>query len=154
MILECVVRQCEEKWRRLGWGFWLDWEKWASATCADVIFLISATKRDLESMIGEVVLELQRVGLGLGANKTHWSSYLAKRGETLRVDEELILRGTCTDLCWYGTRPGRIILGSHATQTGPRTSDTFCTANDEERLFTALKQWRLGRIQRAVSGLM
>ena len=41
-------------------------------------------------MTRDVALELQNVGLGLGANKTHWSLYPSKLEETLRVDEEQI----------------------------------------------------------------
>ena len=51
-------------------------------------FLISATKRDQEAMIRDITTELEAVGLGLGANKTHWSSYHAKPGQTLHVDTE------------------------------------------------------------------
>ena len=48
-------------------------------------------KTRLRSMIGDVPLDLQKVGLGLGQNKTRRSSCPAKPGKTLRVDEELIL---------------------------------------------------------------
>ena len=71
MILECVVRRCEEKWAVKGWGFWLDGMRWVSASYAVNIFLNSAKKRDLEAMIKDITTELEAVGLGLGANKTH-----------------------------------------------------------------------------------
>ena len=90
MILECVVRRCEEKWAANGWGFWLDGTRWVSASYADDIFLISARKRDLEAMIRDITTELETVGLGIGANKTHWSSYPAKPGQTLHVGTEQI----------------------------------------------------------------
>ena len=46
-----------------------------SASFADDIFLLSEKKRDLEAMIRDITTELEAVGLGLGANKSHWSSY-------------------------------------------------------------------------------
>ena len=90
MILERVVRRCEEKWAVKGWGFWLNGKRWVSASYSDDIFLISAKKRDLEAMIKDITSELEAVGLGLGANKTHWSSYPAKPGEVLHVGSEQI----------------------------------------------------------------
>ena len=90
MILECVVRRCEEKWAAKGWGFWLDGTRWVSASYADDIFLISARMRDLEATIRDITTELEAVGLGIGANKTHWSSYPAKPGQTLHVGTEQI----------------------------------------------------------------
>ena len=90
MILECVVRRCEEKWAVKGWGFWLDGMRWVSACYADDIFLISVKKRDLEAMIKDITTELEVVGLGLGANKTRWSSYPAKSGEVLHIGSEQI----------------------------------------------------------------
>ena len=43
-----------------------------SASFADDIILISATKRDLEVTIRDITIELEAVGLGLGVNKKHW----------------------------------------------------------------------------------
>ena len=79
-----------KKWAVKGWGFWKDGMRWVSASYADDIFLISAKKRDLEDMIKDITSELEAVGLGLGANKTHWSSYPAKPGEVLHVGSEQI----------------------------------------------------------------
>ena len=86
------IRNCSRKCcEALCWGFRQDEKKWALARYEDDILFKSATKRDLEeSMMRDVALEIQKVGLGVGANKTHWSSYFTKHGETLRVDEELI----------------------------------------------------------------
>ena len=72
-------------------------------------------------MTRDVALELQNVGLGLGANITHWSLYSTKLEETLRVDEEqipwelvLVFVGMALDL---SDDPG-----SHSSQSGPRNS--------------------------------
>ena len=105
-----------------GWGFWLDGTRWVSARYADDIFLTSAKKRDLEAMIKDITTELEAVGLGLGANKTHWSSYTAKPGEVLHVDTEqvqweqvLIFVGMALDLSGSS-------MGSSQTPIEPRSS--------------------------------
>ena len=87
MILDCVVRRCERKLGTAGLGFLATRAEEASASCAGDIFLISTTKKDLESMIA---LELQNVGLCQGANRTQRSSYPGKPGAALKVDEEQI----------------------------------------------------------------
>ena len=44
MILECVVRRCEERWARFGCGFWTGGKRWVSSSYADDIFIISAAR--------------------------------------------------------------------------------------------------------------
>ena len=112
MILECVVRRCEKKWAAKGWGFWLDGVRWVSASYADDIFLISATKRDLEAMIKDITAELEAVGLGLGANK-------AIRDATRRHRTDTV--GAGTDLRGNGTGLERIFVGSCQKQTESRS---------------------------------
>ena len=152
MVLKCVLTRCEKKWERLGWGFWLDGKKWANASNADDIFLTSATKRDWEHLIRDVALELQSVGLGLVANKTHWSSYPAEPGETLRVDEEripwepvLIFGGMALDQIgssWAAIRH-RLAQGTVALRKWVRLSgkmDVRCTKDAVDGCFSVSKR--------------
>ena len=66
--------------------------------------------------------ELEAAGLGLGANKTHWSSYPAKPGQTLHVDTEHTQWEQVLVFCGYDTGPERIIVGIDQTQTASRDS--------------------------------
>ena len=104
------------------WGFWLDGKRWASASYAADIFLLSETKRDLEAMIRDITTELEAVGLGLGANKSHWSSYPRKtwRGTARRHRTDTV--GASVDLCGNGTGLEWIIMGRSQTQIEPRGS--------------------------------
>ena len=86
------LRKCWQTMRRaMGkerLGFLVDGKRWVSASYAEDIFLMSATKRDLEAMIRDITKELEAVGLGLGAIKTQWSSYRAKPVQTLHVNTD------------------------------------------------------------------
>ena len=121
-FLECVFMRCEERWAKKGWGFWLDGKRWgARVTRTSSTAQQSATWR--ACMIRDIPTERVAVGLGLGANKTHWSSDPTKLGETLHVGTEsteweqvLVFVGMAlTGFEW-------IIVGIDQTQTESRGS--------------------------------
>ena len=59
---------------------------WRVAVCyADDIILISSSKIDLNRMINELVDSFASLGLSIGLEKTHWTSFLAEEGAFLRV---------------------------------------------------------------------
>jgi hypothetical protein len=77
-----------------------------TAVCyADDIVLAASSKEHLEAMISDVVEGLREIGLGVGADKSHWTSTPRLDGETLSVDsgaieweETLTFVGTVLDL--------------------------------------------------------
>ena len=57
----------------------------SEASYADDILLVSHSKADLEKMCEELAMAFLQVGLEIGADKTHWTSYPAAPDEKLRV---------------------------------------------------------------------
>ena len=91
-----------------------------SASYADDIFLVSATNRDLEAMIRDTTKEPEAVELGLGANKTHWSSYPAKTWTDFARRHRPYTVGKSFGVCGYGTGLEPITVGIDQTQTESR----------------------------------
>lgn len=68
----------------------------APAVCyADDIILMACSKKHLEEMIKDVVAEFKAIGLGIGEEKTHWTSTPAMPGLTLEVGS--------SDVPWQAT---------------------------------------------------
>ena len=71
--------------RKNGCGYELD-GFWAPAVCyADDIVLMASSKKHLEEMIKDVIAEFTLIGLGIGEEKTHWTSTPALLGTTLKA---------------------------------------------------------------------
>ena len=92
LVTDMVLRILMGRWEARGSGWRLD-SLWLCAICyADDIILISSSKADLERMVSETIAGFQDVGLDVGADKTHWTSWPAALGSTLRA-------GRC-DVSW------------------------------------------------------
>ena len=66
-------------------------EFWLSAVCyADDMLLICSSKADLEKMAAEVIAAFLFVGLEVGAEKFHWSSYPSMQEVSLQVGSERV----------------------------------------------------------------
>ena len=85
-------------------------------------FSSAQEERDLEAMIRDITTELEAVGLGIGANKTHWSSYPAKPGQTLACWHRADTVGASADFCGNGAGLEWIIVGSSQEQIESRGS--------------------------------
>ena len=86
MVVEMVVRRCEEQWQKRNLGFEIDGRRFYCVCYADDIILLARTPKDLEKMIADIVAEFRSIGLGIGADKTHWTSYPQREAEVLRVE--------------------------------------------------------------------
>ena len=85
LVVEMVLRPLLRKWQARGSGWRMD-DFWLSAVCyADDVLLISSSKIDLEKMIAEVLAAFLGVGLEVGAEKSHWSSYPSMQDIKLQV---------------------------------------------------------------------
>ena len=93
------------RWRQRGSGWHMDsW--WLAAICyADDVLLVSSTKDDLINVLEELVAAFAHVGLSVGMQKTHWSSYppepngtLNALGHTLSWEPTLLFVGHILDL--------------------------------------------------------
>ena len=106
LVSEMVLRPLLYRWRKRGSGWLLD-EFWLSAICyADDIMLVSSDKKDLERMVSEVIDAFSEVGLGVGTDKSHWTSYPAMAGTHFKFGQDevvwersLTFVGTVLDLC-------------------------------------------------------
>ena len=105
MIMEMVIRKLQPRWKEQGKGFGID-DFYLSCICyADDIVLAAASVEHLEEMIADVVAELKQIGLGIGPEKTHWTSTPPMPDHQLRVmearvqwEDNLTFVGTVIDL--------------------------------------------------------
>jgi hypothetical protein len=97
MIMDMIIRALEPEWRRKGYGFCVD-GLWLMAICyADDIVLAAASKEDLEGMISDIIKALSEIGLGVGAEKTHWTCTPQLPGTALLVaGKEIAWEGALT----------------------------------------------------------
>ena len=75
MIMELVLRDLIKSWttRKLAWR--LDDFALAAICYADDVMLFAVSMSAAEIMATEVIAKLKEVGLSIGAQKTHWTSY-------------------------------------------------------------------------------
>jgi hypothetical protein len=105
MIMDMVIRALEPQWREKGYGFYIDKFRLTAVCYADDIVLAASSKEHLEAMISDVINALGKIGLGVAAEKTHWTSTPQMPEQTLRVEAEevawedsLTFVGTVVDL--------------------------------------------------------
>ena len=64
-----------------------------AATCyADDVVLVAVSMSAAEIMVSEVIAKLKEVGLSVGAQKTHWTSYPKMMDKSITVDGLAVLR--------------------------------------------------------------
>ena len=91
MIMELVLRDLIKSWitRKLAWrldDFGLD------AICyADDVVLVAVSMSAAEIMVTELIAKLKEVGLSVGAQKTHWTSYPKMTDKSIMVDGLAVL---------------------------------------------------------------
>ena len=75
MIMELVLRDLIKSLitRKLAWR--LDDFALAAICYADDVVLVAVSVSAAEIMVTEVIAKLKEVGLSVGAQKTHWTSY-------------------------------------------------------------------------------
>ena len=85
MIMELGLRDLIKSWisRKLAWR--LDDFTLAAICCADDVVLIAVSMDAAESTVSEVIEKLKEVGLTVGAQKTHWTSF-PKMDQHILVD--------------------------------------------------------------------
>jgi hypothetical protein len=105
MVTEMVLRRLLARWKTCGRGWCIDAFWLAAVAFADDIVLVSSSKADLEVMISEVVAAFLEVGLEVGLDKTHWTSWPASQGDSIHVgdtsvawESHLIFVGGIVDL--------------------------------------------------------
>jgi hypothetical protein len=105
MIMDMVIRALEPEWRRKGYGFNIDEFRLMAVCYADDIVLAAPSKEHLEAMISDVIEALGKIGLGVGAEKTHWTSTpqlpeqaLHVGGKEIAWEDSLTFVGTVVDL--------------------------------------------------------
>jgi hypothetical protein len=86
-------------------GFAVDDFRVGAIAYADDIVLVAHSPEHLQHMAADIVQELQAVGLGIGAAKTHWTStppledaYLEIEGSRVRWEPSITFVGTVVDL--------------------------------------------------------
>ena len=87
MIVEMLVRRLETKWRSHSWGLCLDGLKVYCVCYADDLILLADTTEHLEIMINDLVAAFREIGLGIGADKTHWTSTPAQEHMNIKVED-------------------------------------------------------------------
>ena len=91
MIMELVLRDLIKSWttRKLAWR--LDDFALASICCADDVVLVVVSKSAAEVVVTEVIAKLKEVGLSVGAQKTHWTSFPKMMDKSIMVDGLAVL---------------------------------------------------------------
>ena len=86
LIIDMILSNLACKWRQSGLGFVVDAFHINAVSYADDIILVAHTGEQLERMAADVVQQLRDIGLGIGAEKTHWSSTPAQEGAQLNFE--------------------------------------------------------------------
>ena len=91
MIMELVLRDLIKSWttRNLAWK--LDDFALAAICYADDVVLVAVSMSAAEIMVTEVIAKLKEVGLSVGAQKTHWTSYPKMMDKSTMVDGLAVL---------------------------------------------------------------
>ena len=106
MVVEMILGRAMRRWRTSGAGWRLD-DVWISCVCyADDIVLIASCPRVLARMCNDLIQEFKSIGLGVGTEKTHWTSSPGRPGEAINVDgHSVVWGGGVIDLCRRRDRP-------------------------------------------------
>ena len=91
MIMELVLRDLIKSWisRKLAWR--LDDLTLAAICYADDVVLIAVSMSAAETMVSEVIGKLKEVGLTVGAQKTHWTSFPKMMDKHITVDGSAVV---------------------------------------------------------------
>ena len=91
MIMELVLRDLIKSWisRKLAWR--LDDFTLAAICYADDVVLIAVSVSAAETMVSEVIEKLKEVGLTVGAQKTHWTSFTKMMDKNITVDGSAVV---------------------------------------------------------------
>ena len=91
MIMELVLRDLIKSWisRKLAWR--LDDFTLAAICYANNMMLISVSVSAAETMVSEVIEKLKDVGLTVGAQKTHWTSFPKMVDKNITVDGSAVV---------------------------------------------------------------
>ena len=91
MIMELVLRDLIKSWisRKLAWR--LDDFTLAAICYADDVVLIAVSVSAAETMVSEVIEKLIEVGLTVGAQKTHWTSFPNMMDKNITVDGSAVV---------------------------------------------------------------
>ena len=91
MIMELVLRDLIKSWitRKLAWR--LDNFVLAAICYADDVVLVAVSMSAAEVMVTEVIAKLREVGLSVGAQRTHWTSYPKMMDKSIMVDGLAVL---------------------------------------------------------------
>ena len=91
MIMELVLRDLIKSWisRKLAWR--LDDFTLAAICYADDVVLIAVSVSAAETMVSEVIEKLKEVGLTVGAQKTHWTSFPKMMDKHITVDGSAVV---------------------------------------------------------------
>ena len=91
MIMELVLRDLIKSWisRKLAWR--LDDFTLAAICYADDVVLIAVSVSAAETMVSEVIEKLKEVGLTVGAQKTHWTSFPKMMDKNITVDGSAVV---------------------------------------------------------------
>ena len=105
MVADMVLRRLFGRWKARGEGWTID-GVWVCCVCyADDIILIARSAAALARMCNDLITEFKLVGLGVGAEKTHWTSTPPQPGAALLIDgcsvkwePSLVYVGTVIDM--------------------------------------------------------
>ena len=91
MIMELVLRDLIKSWisRKLAWR--LDDLTLAAICYADDVVLIAVSVSAAETMVSEVIEKLKEVGLTVGAQKTHWTSFPKMMDKNITVEGSAVV---------------------------------------------------------------
>ena len=91
MIMELVLRDLLKSWisRKLAWR--LDDFTLAAICYADEVVLIAVSVSAAEILVSEVIEKLKEVGLTVGAQKTHWTSFPKMMDKNITVDGSAVV---------------------------------------------------------------
>ena len=128
MVVEMALRKVRDTWKERGAGWMLD-GLWVWAVCyADDLVLIAHSPAELSRMCNDLIHEFRLIGLGVGADKTHWTSSPPRPCDTLEVDGHSVVWER--NLTYVGT-----VIDMSGT-SGPAMQLRMATATRK------LEQWR------------
>ena len=106
LVTDMVLKRLIKNWKEKGLGWNFDGFTLLAVCYDDDILLFASSQQSLEAMVSDVIDAFLEVGLEVGMDKSHWTSFPAKPGSKLKCgtsrvkwEDHLTFIGTVLNFC-------------------------------------------------------